>query len=260
MKSLEYVTDMLLIALDCCDMVLRMHWLSTLEDILQNFKELQMKFNVKGREGVQKGNDSEEYKSIGDEQMDKLLHKRDRLAKVQLYSFQIPSSKKVRYVNKTTFRAHEWHYEYVVVSLELTKALFTFQRLMNEDYLNHIWDVFLTLRKHSSFATKSKCSFRGQKVEYLGHFTLAVGASSYVKKLKIVQEWLIPQTMKQLRGFPGFTGYYKRKDKEDIIQVIKHRFQRAQTRMKVQAHKRRFEREFAMGGMVYFELQPYRQV
>ncbi|PKI66757.1 hypothetical protein CRG98_012763 [Punica granatum] len=212
---------------------LRVQWLSTLEDILQNFKELHMRFNVKGSEGVQKGNDYEEYKSMDDEQTDKLLHKRDRLAKVQLCSLQLPSPKEVQYVHKTTFRAYEWHYEYLVMPLDLAKALFTFQRLMNVHYLNHIWEVFLTLRKHSSFATKSKCSFGGQKVEYLEHFTLAAGVSSYIKKLKIVQEWPIPQTMKQLRGFPGFTRYYKRKDKEDIIRVIKHRFRRAQTCMKV---------------------------
>ena len=48
-------------------------------------------------------------------------------------------------------------------------------------------------------------------------------------------------------------------DRESMLQLLKHHLQRAQSRMKMQADKRRVDRQFEMGAWVYLKLQPYRQ-
>ncbi|PKI77737.1 hypothetical protein CRG98_001861 [Punica granatum] len=49
------------------------------------------------------------------------------------------------------------------------------------------------------------------------------------------------------------------KDKESMIQLLKHHLQRARDIMKFQADKKRSERSFLIGDWVYLKLQPYKQ-
>ena len=47
-------------------------------------------------------------------------------------------------------------------------------------------------------------------MEYLGHFILGEGVSTNPKKIEAVVNWPVSRIVKQLRGFLGLTGYYKR--------------------------------------------------
>ena len=47
-------------------------------------------------------------------------------------------------------------------------------------------------------------------MEYLGHFISGRGVSTDPKKIKAVVNWPTPKTFKQLRGFLGLAGYYRR--------------------------------------------------
>lgn len=135
----------------------------------------------------------------------------------------------------TNFRTHSGHYAYLVMPFGLSNAPTTFQGLMNsifhqflrkfvlvffddiliynkhiQDHLQHLQLVFEEMRRHQLFAKRSKCSFGVQMIEYLRHFITAEGVSTDPQKIMAIQNSPIPTTLKQLRGFLGLAGYYRR--------------------------------------------------
>jgi hypothetical protein len=70
--------------------------------------------------------------------------------------------------------------------------------------------VFEILRKHKFFIKLSKCSFAQQEIEYLGHSISSQGVAIEKSKIAAVKQWPVPKNVKDLRGFLGLTGYYRR--------------------------------------------------
>ncbi|XP_071940006.1 uncharacterized protein [Coffea arabica] len=137
--------------------------------------------------------------------------------------------------HKTTFQIHCGHYEFLVMPFRLTNAPATFQSLMNQIFqpylrkfvlvffddiliysstlelnLEHLKIVLSVLRKHKLFTKRSKCSFAQQKVDYLGHTITENEVSMGQSKIESIMNWPTPRTIKDLRGFLGLTGYYRR--------------------------------------------------
>ncbi|KAD4585732.1 hypothetical protein E3N88_23333 [Mikania micrantha] len=65
------------------------------------------------------------------------------------------------------------------------------------------------MRQHKLMGKRSKYTFGGSKVEYLGHIISKEGVSMDDKKIEAIVQWPIPTTVKQLRGFLGLAGYYR---------------------------------------------------
>lgn len=77
-------------------------------------------------------------------------------------------------------------------------------------HAEHLHIALQLLRHHRLFAKRSECTFVTSRVEYLGHYISAEGVSTDPSKSKAVLEWPLRQNIKQLRGFLGLIGYYRR--------------------------------------------------
>jgi len=79
-----------------------------------------------------------------------------------------------------------------------------------EEHLLLLRKVFDIIQKHQFFLKLSKCCFAQKEIEYLGHCISARGVATKPSKITAVQQWPTPKNLKELRGFLGLTGYYRR--------------------------------------------------
>jgi hypothetical protein len=79
-----------------------------------------------------------------------------------------------------------------------------------EDHVQHVDKVLQLLKEQQLYAKPSKCFFGVKEVEYLGHIVSHEGVKVDPNKIKAMMDWPIPKTLKNIRGFLGLTGYYRK--------------------------------------------------
>lgn len=137
--------------------------------------------------------------------------------------------------HKTTFQTHLGQYEFRVMAFGLTGAPGSFQGAMNvtlapglckfvivffddilvysrsyEEHLIHLAAMFQWLAADKWKIKLSKCKFAQRSVAYLGHIISEAGLSTDPAKIQAIQSWPVPRTVKDLRGFLGLAGYYRK--------------------------------------------------
>lgn len=78
------------------------------------------------------------------------------------------------------------------------------------DHLLHLSQVLQLLQKDQWHIKLSKCAFAQQQISYLGHVISTQGVATDPAKVKAVQAWPVPTNCKELRGFLGLAGYYRK--------------------------------------------------
>jgi hypothetical protein len=70
--------------------------------------------------------------------------------------------------------------------------------------------VFQRLRDEHYYAHPEKCEFMLSEVSFLGHVVSPVGIAVQKHKVAAVKDWPTPTTRREVRGFLGLAGYYRR--------------------------------------------------
>ncbi|XP_013614992.1 PREDICTED: uncharacterized protein LOC106321225 [Brassica oleracea var. oleracea] len=138
-------------------------------------------------------------------------------------------------VPKTAIRTHDGHYEFLVLPFRMSNAPATFQSLMidifrgylrkfvlvffddilvysktPQEHMEHVRIVLDILQQHKLYANKKKCQFGTESIEYLGHVVTAKRVAADEGKMQAMKESKEPRNVKELRGFLGLTGYYRK--------------------------------------------------
>nr|GEW16886.1 hypothetical protein [Tanacetum cinerariifolium] len=87
--------------------------------------------------------------------------------------------------------------------------ILVYSRTMDE-HREHLKVVFGCLRAERLFCNRKKCVFGQKQVDYFGHIVTGDGVQADLSKISAMLDWPIPQTLRDLRGFLGLTGYYRK--------------------------------------------------
>ena len=78
-----------------------------------------------------------------------------------------------------------------------------------EEHIDGLTAVFSRLQEHNLKLKAPKCEFLMSQVTYLDHIVSQEGIQRDPKKTSAIQDWPVPQNIKDVRSLLGFTGYYR---------------------------------------------------
>jgi hypothetical protein len=136
---------------------------------------------------------------------------------------------------KTAFKTQWGLYEYLVMPFGLHGAPATFQALINntlreyldnfaiaylddilifskskEEHVQHVRKVLAKLRTADLPVKLSKCEFHRDSISFLGYIVSSQGLSPDPEKVKALQDWPEPRTVKDVQSFLGLLNYYRK--------------------------------------------------
>ncbi|WVZ49815.1 hypothetical protein U9M48_001141 [Paspalum notatum var. saurae] len=92
----------------------------------------------------------------------------------------------------------------------LDKFVIIFIDDIRREHEEHLRLVLQRLREHRLYAKPSKCEFWIDEVPFPGHIVSKGGIAVDPRKVSAVVNWEIPRTPREIRGFLGLAGYYRR--------------------------------------------------
>ena len=136
---------------------------------------------------------------------------------------------------KTAFATHSGLFQFAVMPFGLCNAPATFERLMSQvmrglhwkrclvyiddilvfghDFESALQSLELVLIRVAEYGLQlksTKCHLFRSSVPFLGHIVGRAGLECDPTKVSAVANWIPPSTIKGVREFLGFTGYYRR--------------------------------------------------
>ena len=136
---------------------------------------------------------------------------------------------------KTAFATHSGLFQFAVMPFGLCNAPATFERLMSQvmrglhwkrclvyiddilvfghDFESALQSLELVLIRVAEYGLQlksTKCNLFRSSVPFLGHIVGRAGLECDPSKVSAVANWIPPSTIKGVREFLGFTGYYRR--------------------------------------------------
>ena len=136
---------------------------------------------------------------------------------------------------KTAFSCHRGHFQFIKMPFGLNNAPATYQRCIDvilmglkgidclvylddiicfsttmEEHARKLRDIFKRLEQANFKIQPENCVFVTDTVEYLGHICTPLGVRPDPYKVKAIREYPVPQTVRDIRGFIGLAGYYRR--------------------------------------------------
>jgi hypothetical protein len=66
------------------------------------------------------------------------------------------------------------------------------------------------MRKHNLKLQPFKCEFFRKEISYLGHIIEPAGVRPDKKRVRAIRDFSEPRTTRELKGFLGLAGYYRR--------------------------------------------------
>jgi hypothetical protein len=136
---------------------------------------------------------------------------------------------------KTAFTTPYGLFEYTRMPFGLCNSPASFQRLMQhifndavfqilliylddiivysktlDEHLERLDVVFSRLSEHRLKLSPKMCHFFQEEIGYLGYVVSAKGICTSPEKIRVVKDWPMPNTLKDLRSFLGFASYYRR--------------------------------------------------
>ena len=79
-----------------------------------------------------------------------------------------------------------------------------------EEHAEKLQAIFTRLEQANFKIQPEKCVSATDTVEYLGHICTPEGVRPDPRKIRAIEEYPIPKTVRDIRAFIGLAGYYRR--------------------------------------------------
>jgi hypothetical protein len=77
------------------------------------------------------------------------------------------------------------------------------------DHMEHLYQVFQTLRKQKLYVNLKKCHFLTNSLVFLGYVVLAEGIKIDLSKIEAIINWPVPKSLHDIRSFHGLASFYR---------------------------------------------------